>query len=147
MGGGRPAEPPRHRRDDTRRCAKAPGAANAVTRDDDDANAAVSLRDALAFSPGVYLQPRCGQEVRVSIRESAIGRGNHFRGITLFQNGIPINLAHDSGDFQELNPQLFERIEGVRGANALAMGGASLGGAINGISPTGRSAAGLRAAL
>jgi len=105
---------------------------------------AVSLRDALAFSPGVYLQPRYGQEVRVSIRGSGIGRGNHVRGITLFQDGVPINLADGGGDFQEIDPQLFERIDVIRGANALAWGAATLGGAINAVTPTGRSAGGVR---
>ena len=101
---------------------------------------AVSLRDALAFSPGVYTQPRFGQEVRLSIRGSGISRGFHMRGRTLLQDGIPINLADDNGDFQELDPQVFERIEVYRGANALRFGGSTLGGAINAVTPTGRTA-------
>jgi iron complex outermembrane receptor protein len=101
---------------------------------------AVSLRDTLAFSPGVYTQPRFGQEVRLSIRGSGISRGFHMRGLTLLQDGIPINLADDNGDFQELDPQVFERIEVYRGGNALRLGGSTLGGAINAVTPTGRSA-------
>ena len=30
-----------------------------------------------------------------------------MRGLTLLQDGIPINLADDNGDFQELDPQVF----------------------------------------
>src|SRR5690606_29557234 len=45
--------------------------------------------------------------------------------------------------FQELDPQLFERIEVYRGANALRFGGSTLGGAINAVTPTGRTAPGL----
>jgi len=101
---------------------------------------AVSLRDALAFSPGVYSQPRFGQEVRLSIRGSGISRGFHMRGLTLLQDGIPINLADDNGDFQEFDPQVFERIEVYRGGNALRFGGSTLGGAINAVTPTGRTA-------
>lgn len=101
---------------------------------------AVSLRDALAFSPGVYTQPRFGQEVRLSIRGSGLSRGFHMRGLTLLQDGIPINLADDNGDFQEFDPQVFERIEVYRGANALRLGGSTLGGAINAVTPTGRTA-------
>ena len=101
---------------------------------------AVSLRDALAFSPGVYTQPRFGQEVRLSIRGSGISRGFHMRGLTLLQDGIPINLADDNGDFQELDPQVFQRIEVYRGGNALRFGGSTLGGAINAVTPTGRTA-------
>jgi iron complex outermembrane receptor protein len=120
-----------------------PGGANLVTAGEYKDRAAVSLRDALAFSPGVYAQPRFGQEVRLSIRGSGISRGFHMRGITLLQDGISINLADDNGDFQELDPLIFERIQVFRGANALRFGGSTLGGAINGITPTGLSAPGL----
>lgn len=58
------------------------------------------MRDTLAFSPGVYTQPRYGQEVRISIRGSGISRGFHMRGLMLLQDGAPINLADDNGDFQ-----------------------------------------------
>src|SRR3546814_5202843 len=87
-----------------------PGGVDVVSADSFKDKVAVSLRDALAFSPGVYTQPRFGQEVRLSIRGSGISRGYHMRGITLLQDGIPINLADDNGDFQELDPQVFERI-------------------------------------
>jgi iron complex outermembrane receptor protein len=119
---------------------KRPGGVDLVEAAEFENRLAVSLRDALAFSPGVYSQPRFGQEVRLSIRGSGISRGFHMRGLTLLQDGIPINLADDNGDFQELDPQLFERIEVYRGANALRFGGSTLGGAINAVTPTGRTA-------
>jgi iron complex outermembrane receptor protein len=120
-----------------------PGGADIVTAEDYQNRVAVSLRDALAFSPGLYAQPRFGQEVRLSIRGSGISRGYHMRGLTLLQDGVPINLADDNGDFQELDPAIFEHIEVYRGANALRFGGTTLGGGINGMTPTGRSAGGL----
>src|SRR3546814_17858695 len=85
-----------------------PGGVDVVSADSFKDKVAVSLRDALAFSPGVYTQPRFGQEVRLSIRGSGISRGYHMRGITLLQDGIPINLSDDNVDFQEINPQVFE---------------------------------------
>ena len=103
---------------------------------------ALSLRDALSFSPGVYTQPRFGQEVRISIRGSGLSRSFHMRGLTLLQDGIPINMADDNGDFQELDPQVFQHVEVYRGSNALRLGGSTLGGAINAVTPTGRSAPG-----
>ncbi len=121
-----------------------PGGTDTIAGGDYADQAAVSLRDALAFSPGVYTQPRYGQEVRISIRGSGIGRGAHLRGITLLQDGVPINLADGAGDFLELDPLLLERIEVTRGANAMTLGGATLGGAVNGVTPTGRSAPGVR---
>jgi len=124
----------------TREVRKRPGGVDVVDAEAFADRLAVSLRDALAFSPGVYTQPRFGQEVRLSIRGSGISRGFHMRGLTLLQDGVPINLADDNGDFQELDPQVFDRIEIYRGANALRYGGSTLGGAINAVTPTGRTA-------
>jgi iron complex outermembrane receptor protein len=66
-----------------------------------------------------------------------------MRGLTLLQDGVPINLADDNGDFQELEPIFFDHLEVYRGANALRFGSGTLGGAINGVTPTGDNAAGL----
>ncbi len=122
-----------------------PGGATTVQAEAFADTLAVSLRDALAFAPGVYAQPRFGQEVRLSIRGSGLSRGFHMRGLTLLVDGVPINLADDNGDFQELDPQVAQRIEVYRGGNALRFGGSTLGGAINAVTPTGRSATGLEA--
>ncbi|BAI95806.1 TonB-dependent receptor [Sphingobium sp. TA15] len=121
---------------------RAPGGVDVVPAEDFGDKLAVSLRDALSFSPGVYTQPRFGQEVRISIRGSGLSRGYHMRGLTLLQDGIPINMADDNGDFQELDPQVFQHLEVYRGGNALRLGGSTLGGAINAVTPTGRSAPG-----
>lgn len=120
-----------------------PGGADVVGHEDYADKSLVSLRDALAFSPGVYLQPRYGQEVRISIRGSGISRGFHMRGLTLLQDGVPINMADDNGDFQELEPIFFDHLEVYRGASALRFGSGTLGGAINGVTPTGADAGGL----
>lgn len=119
------------------------GGADSVSAEQFDNKVAVSLRDALGYSAGIYTQPRFGQEVRISIRGSGLSRGYHMRGLTLLQDGIPINLADDNGDFQELDPMVLGHLEIYRGANALRYGGSTLGGAINGITPTGRSAPGV----
>ncbi|MCE7798061.1 TonB-dependent receptor [Sphingobium sufflavum] len=119
------------------------GGADVVPYSDYADRSLVSLRDTLAFSPGVYTQPRFGQEVRISIRGSGLSRGFHMRGLTLLQDGIPINLADDNGDFQELEPIFFDHLEVYRGGNALRFGSGTLGGAINGVTPTGRDAPGL----
>nr|WP_247712191.1 TonB-dependent receptor [Qipengyuania qiaonensis] len=126
-----------------KRAASTPGGTDIVTHEEYADKSPVSLRDALAFSPGVYLQPRYGQEVRISIRGSGLSRGFHMRGITLLQDGIPINLADDNGDFQELEPIFFDYLEVYRGANALRFGSGTLGGAVNGVTPTGKTAEGL----
>lgn len=123
--------------------ASTPGGTDVVTYADYADKSLVSLRDTLAFSPGIYTQPRYGQEVRISIRGSGISRGYHMRGLTLLQDGVPINLADDNGDFQELEPAFFDHLEIYRGANALRFGSGTLGGAINGVTPRGQDAPGL----
>lgn len=131
-------------RDDARaEIRKAPGGVDLVSAEDFENRIAVSLREALDFSPGVYAQPRFGQEIRLSIRGSGISRGFHMRGLLLMQDGIPINLADNNGDFQELDPLVFDRIEVYRGGNAVRFGGSTLGGAINAVTPTGRTAPGV----
>lgn len=122
-----------------------PGGTDVVTYEDFADRTVVSLRDALAFSPGVYAQPRFGQEVRISIRGSGLSRSFHMRGLTLLQDGVPINLADDNGDFQELEPIFLDHLEVYRGANALRFGSGTLGGAINGVTPRGDKAHGLYA--
>jgi len=124
-----------------------PGGSDLVMASEYKDRVAVSLREALAFSPGVYAQPRFGQEIRLSIRGSGISRSYHMRGLTLLQDGIPINLADDNGDFQELDPTVLAHLEIYRGANAFRFGGTTLGGAINGVVPTGRSQTGFRARI
>jgi iron complex outermembrane receptor protein len=119
------------------------GGTDIVSHQDYADKTIVSLRDTLAFSPGVYTQPRFGQEIRISIRGSGLSRGFHMRGLTLLQDGIPINLADDNGDFQELEPIFFDHLEVYRGANALRFGSGTLGGAVNGVTPTGDNAPGL----
>lgn len=122
---------------------KTAGGTDIVSHEDYADKTVVSLRDTLAFSPGVYTQPRFGQEIRISIRGSGLSRGFHMRGLTLLQDGIPINLADDNGDFQELEPIFFDHLEVYRGANALRFGSGTLGGAVNGVTPSGDNAAGL----
>lgn len=123
------------------------GGADVVAAADFEDKLTVSLRDALAFSPGVYTQPRFGQEVRLSVRGSGVSRGYHMRGLMLFQDGVPINLADNNGDFQELDPQVFQQIAVYRGANALRFGSSTLGGGIDAVTPTGRTAPGIEARI
>ena len=98
---------------------------------------AATAADALAWAPGVLAQTRHGQESRMAIRGSGIQRGFLMRGIALYQDGIPLNHADGTGDFQALDPAATRYIEVWRGANALEYGANGLGGAVNFVSPTG----------
>ncbi|HEY8214888.1 MAG TPA: TonB-dependent receptor [Methylocystis sp.] len=94
------------------------------------------LRDALKDVPGVYVESRYGQELRLSIRGSNLTRDFHLRGLELLQDGIPMNYADGGGDMYQIDPKYFRAIEVMKGGNALAYGSSTLGGAINFISPT-----------
>jgi len=94
------------------------------------------LRDALKDVPGVYVESRYGQELRLSVRGSNLTRDFHLRGLELLQDGIPMNFADGGGDMYQIDPKYFRAIEVMKGGNALAYGSSTLGGAINFISPT-----------
>ena len=101
---------------------------------------AFTLRDVLADTPGVFVQNRYGQELRLSIRGSGIARGFHLRGLEVLQDGIPVNLADGSGDFYQIDPLALRSATVFPGGNALAYGASTLGGAINFITPTAHTA-------
>lgn len=98
---------------------------------------AVTIKDALDYVPGVWVQPKWGEDSRISIRGSSLSRNFHLRGIQLYMDGIPINTADGYGDFQEIDPTAYRYIEVFKGANAMRFGANSLGGAINFVMPTG----------
>jgi iron complex outermembrane receptor protein len=102
--------------------------------------ASITMQDLFSTTAGVFAQSKQGQESKLSIRGSGLSRNFHLRGINLYQDNIPINLADGSADFQSIDPLAVNHIEIYKGANALHLGSASLGGAINFISPTGYNA-------
>lgn len=97
---------------------------------------AFNLRDVLADTPGVFVQNRYGQELRLSVRGSGIARGFHLRGVEVLQDGIPVNLADGSGDFYQIDPLAVRSAAVYPGGNALAFGTSTLGGAIDFVTPT-----------
>jgi iron complex outermembrane receptor protein len=101
---------------------------------------AATIKDVLDYVPGVFVQPKWGEDSRLSIRGSGLSRNFHLRGVQLFMDGIPINTADGYGDFQEIDPTAYRYVEVYKGANALRYGAASLGGAINFVTPSGRDA-------
>lgn len=81
-----------------------PGSAAVVDAASYEDTRAVTIKDMLDYVPGVYAQPRYAEELRLSIRGSGLSRTFHLRGIGLFQDGIPINLADGGGDFRTSIP-------------------------------------------
>jgi iron complex outermembrane receptor protein len=101
---------------------------------------AATLKDVLDYVPGVFVQPKWGEDSRLSIRGSGLSRNFHLRSIQLYMDGVPINTADGYGDLQEIDPSAYRYVEVYKGANALRFGANSLGGAINFVTPTGRDA-------
>lgn len=99
-----------------------------------------NLSDALKYAPGVYTGGEDGsQQVRLSVRGSGIQNRWGGAGLQLLYNGIPLNRADGGFESQSIDPAAVQYMEIQRGANALMYGGAQLGGAINMVTPTGRS--------
>ena len=120
----------------TKEIKKIPGGADVVPAEEFKDGYALSMKDMLADTPGVFAQQRYGEESRLSIRGSGLSRGFHLRGITLFQDGIPFSFADGSGDFQEIDPLTLQHVEVYRGGQGLRYGAATLGGAVNMVTPT-----------
>jgi iron complex outermembrane recepter protein len=112
------------------------GSVGFVDADDYKNTYAFTLRDVLKNVPGVFVQNRYGQELRLSIRGSGIARGYHTRGLEILQDGIPTNLADGSGDYYQIDPLALQSAEVYKGGNGLAYGSSMLGGAIDFLTPT-----------
>jgi iron complex outermembrane receptor protein len=112
----------------------------AIAREDYENSRAATMKDMLDYTPGVFAQSRTNEESRLSIRGSGLSRTFHLRGLSLYQDGIPVHYADGAADFQDVDPLAFSHVEVYKGANALQLGSATLGGAINFVTPTGYTA-------
>lgn len=88
--------------------------------------------------PGVWVTSQSGNDdVLLSIRGSGIATNSFGRGINSFQDGIPLGRLDNGTTNQLIDVFSADYVEVLRGANALKLGAASQGGAINYISKTG----------
>ncbi|QKK01476.1 MAG: TonB-dependent receptor [Pseudomonadota bacterium] len=100
-----------------------------------------TLEDAFSFQPGLVVQSFFGgnDQPRLNIRGSGIQSNPQARGVRLMRDGLPLNLADGSYVIGAVVPQTARHIAVYRGANAVTLGGTTLGGAINFVSPTGHT--------
>lgn len=126
--------------DARRQLSRISGAVDLVTQEAFLDEYAENLGEMLNLTPGVIAQERYAEEIRLSIRGSGLSRNFHLRGVELLLDGTPINFADGSADFQEIDARLTRYLEVYKGGNGFDYGAATLGGAINVVSPTGRSA-------
>lgn len=121
------------------RLERVPGGIGFVEADVFADDFAQSIGDALQFTPGVFADTSAQRETRISIRGSGLNSSFERRGLTVLRNGVPITRASGSTEFQEVDPLSVRYIEVFKGANGLRYGAASLGGAVNLVTPTGRT--------
>lgn len=116
---------------------RVPGGIGLVLSEDYLVEFTQSIGDALEFTPGVFADTSAQRENRISIRGSGANSTFERRGITVLRDGVPISRASGITEFQEIDPLSIDYIEVFKGSNGLRYGAASLGGAINIVTPTG----------
>lgn len=122
------------------RLARTPGSVSVIAAEAYEDRFAVGTPDILRDVPGVLAAKRYGEEGRLSIRGSGLDQSFHQRGVLLAQDGVPFADADGFSDFQKIDPLGARYVEVYKGGNALRFGGAQLGGAINFVTPNGRTA-------
>lgn len=120
-----------------KRLDRVPGGTN-LARPQDEARLA-TLKDALGYQPGVVIQEFFGatDQPRLNIRGSGIQSNPMNRGITLLQDGLPLNEADGSFVIGTLEPRDSALISVRRGGNAITPGATTLGGELDFQSLTG----------
>jgi iron complex outermembrane recepter protein len=123
-----------------RKLSRTPGSVAVVASETYENSYALGVYDTMKNVSGVFAQKKFGEDSRFSIRGSGIGNASHNRGTWLSVDGVPINQADGSGDFQEIDPLSARYIEVYKGGNALRFGGSQLGGAVNYVTNSGANA-------
>ena len=125
-----------------------PGNVSLVSESDYDRRAVLGLSDVLVRQPGVYARSTAGQQsLKLSIRGSGLASPLGTRGVIVLRDGLPLNQSDGVLDPAYADPFNARYMEIYRGANALRYGAATLGGAINIVSPTGYSHSGVETQL
>ena len=117
-----------------------PGAVDVVEPADLQRGRGAYLEDLLRHQPGVVVQSAQGSEdTKLSIRGSGV-QSDNIRGVGVLVDGIPLNQADGEAFLQDLDLQSVQYAEVYRGADALRYGALTLGGAVNLVTVTGRTA-------
>jgi len=119
------------------RLRRVPGGSNLI--DLRDAGRQGNLRDVLDYQPGIVVQEFFGgiDQPRLNVRGSGIQSNPLNRGITLLQDGLPLNEADGSFVIGLIEQRNAAFISARRGANALTPSATTLGGEIEFHSLTG----------
>lgn len=123
--------------------ARTPGGVTLVDSEDLKQRSVTSLADVLRYVPGIWTATGTTADgAYLSSRGSNLDATNYDgNGIKLLQDGLPVTAADGNNHNRALDPQAMRQGIVARGANALAYGASTLGGAIDFITPTARDTA------
>ena len=124
-----------------------PGTTAVIDAKEIERGRAANLEDTLSFQPGILAQATSGSTAnKVSIRGSGAGvfYGGNSIGLKYLVDGLTISGVAGLHE-DRLNTTGYQRTEVLYGANAFDYAATALGGAINFVTHTGRSAPGFTA--
>lgn len=103
-----------------------------------------SLADVLRYVPGVWAVSTAGTDALfLSSRGSNLDATDYdLNGVELLQDGLPVTSADGSNHNRVIDPLSAVHASVMRGANAFRFGAATLGGAVNFVTPTARDVQG-----
>ena len=115
-----------------------PGAVTNLDGDAFNERNVTQLADMLRYVPGVYSESYNGNDdVFYSSRGSNLDATDYDKnGVKFLQDGLPVSAADGNNHNRALDPLSARYVTFAHGANALAYGASTLGGAIDVISPT-----------
>ncbi|MEQ1598635.1 MAG: TonB-dependent receptor [Methylotenera sp.] len=118
-----------------------PGAVTAIDGESLQTRNVGQLADMLRYVPGVYATSYNGNDdVFYSSRGSNLDATDYDKnGVKFFQDGLPVTAADGNNHNRAVDAQNARYIVVAHGANALAYGASTLGGAIDFVTPTARN--------
>ncbi len=107
------------------------------------------LADLMRYVPGVWAESYNGNDdVFYSSRGSNLDATDYDKnGVKFLQDGLPVTAADGNNHNRALDPQNARFVTIAHGANALAYGASTLGGAVDFTTPTARNTAPLSASV
>lgn len=129
--------------------AATPGGVAVIDMDEFRERNVSSLADVLRYAPGVWSASATGDDnIFFSSRGSNLDAINYdSNGIKLMQDGLPVTAADGNNHNRFVDPLAARYASVARGANAMAYGASTLGGAINFESVTAHDRTGTSVAL
>jgi iron complex outermembrane receptor protein len=126
-----------------------PGAVTIIDGESLNERSVTQLADLMRYVPGVWAESYNGNDdVFYSSRGSNLDATDYDKsGVKFLQDGLPVTTADGNNHNRALDPQNARFVTIAHGANALAYGASTLGGAVDFTTPTARTSAPFSAAV